>query len=109
MLCEFCEKSINFMPFKCKRCSGIFCEEHHLPEAHKCSNLDIHFEGKWFRNYENPEQKISDLERENLRLQEILLGHIHSTMSRKEALDLFNENILLINKLNDRRKKVLIS
>ena len=109
MLCEFCEKSINGLPFKCKRCSGIFCDEHHLPEAHKCSNLDIHFEGKWFRNYEYPDKEISDLEKKNVRLQEILLGHIRSTMSRKEALDLFNENTLLINKLKDRRKNVIIS
>ncbi|MFZ2411276.1 MAG: zinc finger AN1 domain-containing stress-associated protein, partial [Candidatus Methanoperedens sp.] len=87
MLCEFCEKPINSMPYNCKFCGSIFCGEHRLPEAHKCSNLNIPSDGKWFKPYENSEQKISDLEKENVRLQGILLGRIESTMGRKEALD----------------------
>lgn len=104
MLCEFCEKPINSMPYKCKFCGSILCGEHRLPEAHKCSNLNIQSDGKWFINYENSDQKISDLEKENVRLQDILLGFTQSSMSRNEARILFEKNAVLINKLKDRRR-----
>ncbi len=97
MLCEFCKKPINSMPYKCRYCYYFFCDEHRLPERHKCSNLD-EIPVQWFKG-ENPEQKIHELEKENVRLQEILLGHIQSSMNRKEVMDLMYKNTLLINKL----------
>jgi hypothetical protein len=103
MLCEFCEKPINGMPYKCKYCSGIFCDEHRIPEAHKCSNID-NFGRPWFKDG-TIEEEINDLEKENVGLKEILLGHIQSSTSRKEALDRFNKNEFKITKLNDKRKK----
>jgi hypothetical protein len=99
MLCGFCEKPINGMPYKCKFCEGRFCDEHRIPEAHKCPDIDTG--GKWFPG-KTPEQEISDLEKENVRLQKIVLGHIQSPMSRKEALDKLNKNALLLTKLKDK-------
>jgi hypothetical protein len=100
MLCEFCEKPINSMPYKCKFFGSRFCDEHRLPEAHKCSDIDTG--GKWFPD--KTVEEISKLEKENVWLKEILLGHIQSTMSRKEALDRFNNNEFRINKLKDRMR-----
>lgn len=106
MLCEFCGNPIKSMPYKCKFCDCHFCDEHRLPEAHKCSNLHIiHSDGKWFPDSEDPERKISDLERENVRLQEIVLGFTQdSSMSRNDARILLEKNTFLINKLKDRRR-----
>jgi len=102
MLCEFCKKPINSIPYKCKYCYDFFCDEHHLPERHKCSNLPS--KGEWFITNEHSEQKISDLEKENMRLQEILLGHIQSSMNRKEAMDLMYKNTIQINNLKDKKR-----
>ncbi|MHA1595445.1 MAG: AN1-type zinc finger domain-containing protein [Candidatus Baldrarchaeia archaeon] len=33
--CQYCGKEI-VLPFVCKYCGGIFCEDHRLPEAHDC-------------------------------------------------------------------------
>jgi hypothetical protein len=33
--CDYCRKA-TYLPFSCKHCNGTFCEEHRLPEAHKC-------------------------------------------------------------------------
>ncbi len=32
-LCGQCGKQTT-MPFRCRRCGGLFCSEHRLPEAH---------------------------------------------------------------------------
>lgn len=36
--CALCEKQVT-MPFKCKFCGGLYCDEHRLPESHNCSGL----------------------------------------------------------------------
>ncbi|WP_424356563.1 AN1-type zinc finger domain-containing protein [Methanocella sp. MCL-LM] len=33
--CEVCG-SVEVIPFRCKRCGGVFCGEHRLPEYHDC-------------------------------------------------------------------------
>lgn len=38
--CEYCGKEV-YLPYKCKYCGGLFCEEHHLPENHDCLGLQI--------------------------------------------------------------------
>ena len=35
--CEHCGEKINYLPFKCKYCGGVFCKEHRLPENHQCT------------------------------------------------------------------------
>ncbi|MFB0561735.1 MAG: AN1-type zinc finger domain-containing protein [Candidatus Lokiarchaeia archaeon] len=35
--CEFCGKG-EYLPFKCRYCSGYFCIDHRLPENHNCSS-----------------------------------------------------------------------
>ncbi|RSN78748.1 MAG: hypothetical protein DSO07_00830 [Thermoproteota archaeon] len=37
--CDFCKKEITTIPFICKYCGGTFCEEHRMPEAHKCPGI----------------------------------------------------------------------
>jgi predicted nucleic acid binding AN1-type Zn finger protein len=41
MGCDYCGSDFkhSLMPFKCKRCSGSFCIDHHLPENHDCVGL----------------------------------------------------------------------
>ena len=38
--CDICGKRA-YLPFECKRCYGIFCDVHHLPENHSCSPISI--------------------------------------------------------------------
>ncbi len=35
--CEYCGEPISYLPFKCKYCSGNFCQKHRLPENHECT------------------------------------------------------------------------
>jgi hypothetical protein len=35
--CEYCGEQINFLPFKCKYCGGVYCKKHRLPENHQCT------------------------------------------------------------------------
>ncbi len=35
--CEFCGTLIDYLPFKCKYCGGIYCKKHRLPENHECT------------------------------------------------------------------------
>ncbi len=95
--CSYCKKSISILPFKCKRCGDIFCEEHRLPEAHECP-VKISYEGKWFKD-ENIIPNVEELERENEKLEEIFLrgGESYSAEDRKKALDKFQYNTASIN------------
>lgn len=34
--CWYCDKKIEFLPFKCKFCGNSFCGDHRLPESHEC-------------------------------------------------------------------------
>jgi len=35
--CEHCGEPINYLPFKCKYCGGVYCKKHRLPENHQCT------------------------------------------------------------------------
>jgi len=35
--CEHCGEQINYLPFKCKYCGGVYCKKHRLPENHQCT------------------------------------------------------------------------
>ncbi len=37
--CDFpgCDEKIEYLPFKCKYCAGVFCKTHRLPENHECT------------------------------------------------------------------------
>jgi len=35
--CDYCNKPIGYLPFKCKYCGGTFCKIHRLPENHECT------------------------------------------------------------------------
>ena len=35
--CENCGEPINYLPFKCKYCGGVYCKKHRLPENHECT------------------------------------------------------------------------
>jgi len=36
--CAYCGKEVT-LPFKCKYCGLLFCDEHRLPENHSCRGL----------------------------------------------------------------------
>ncbi len=36
--CNYCGEKVS-MPYKCKFCGQIFCDEHRLPESHECSGI----------------------------------------------------------------------
>jgi hypothetical protein len=36
MKCSYCDQETE-LPFHCSFCDSYFCEEHRLPEAHRCS------------------------------------------------------------------------
>ncbi len=35
--CEHCGEAINYLPFNCKYCGGVYCKKHRLPENHQCT------------------------------------------------------------------------
>ena len=35
--CEHCGEPINYLPFNCKYCGGVYCKKHRLPENHQCT------------------------------------------------------------------------
>ena len=37
--CDYCGKTINELPWTCKRCEQTFCGEHRLPEVHDCQGI----------------------------------------------------------------------
>jgi|ETN01SMinimDraft_4_1059930.scaffolds.fasta_scaffold210856_2 predicted nucleic acid binding AN1-type Zn finger protein len=37
-ICGMCGKQVT-MPFKCKFCKGLYCDEHRLPEDHACDGM----------------------------------------------------------------------
>jgi len=37
--CDYCGKEIKGLSFKCHRCTGEYCSNHHLPEDHNCPGL----------------------------------------------------------------------
>ncbi|MFX1321336.1 MAG: AN1-type zinc finger protein [Promethearchaeota archaeon] len=37
--CEYCGRIIETIPFKCKFCNLIYCEEHRIPEEHMCTSM----------------------------------------------------------------------
>lgn len=37
--CDHCDKRVD-LPFNCKFCGGIYCDEHRLPENHECLGLE---------------------------------------------------------------------
>lgn len=36
--CSSCQKKTT-LPFRCKYCGGVFCDDHRLPEAHNCDGI----------------------------------------------------------------------
>lgn len=37
--CQYCGVRIKVLPYRCRRCKGIFCDDHRLPEDHECPGL----------------------------------------------------------------------
>ena len=40
--CDYCGKSVDGYPHKCKFCGQVHCSSHLLPEAHSCVGLEEH-------------------------------------------------------------------
>jgi hypothetical protein len=55
MNCDYCKKTLDVFPHKCKFCGKIHCSNHLLPENHKCEGLKS-FEEKneeWKEKFSN--------------------------------------------------------
>lgn len=48
--CHFCGKTLNEIPYKCRRCGYSFCSDHHLPENHRCPGHH-HHDSRHHRKY----------------------------------------------------------
>jgi hypothetical protein len=35
-LCAYCFERLSYLGYRCRRCRGIYCKEHRLPERHDC-------------------------------------------------------------------------
>ena len=39
VICAYCKKKIEGIPFTCSYCGKDFCSDHRLPEKHECEEL----------------------------------------------------------------------
>jgi uncharacterized protein YkwD len=54
--CSLCEKKLDtFMPFRCRRCGHLFCDQHRLPENHSC--IGLHHKKGSISNWAGEEKK----------------------------------------------------
>lgn len=69
--CDICGER-TYLPYQCKKCLGIFCDKHHLPENHSCIPISKLIEE--FKQFEeralpkNEEEEIQNRLKEKLRL-----------------------------------------
>jgi len=54
--CNFCRNKLDGLPWNCKYCHGVFCNEHRLPESHDCVGLKQYKE----RNSERWQKTFSE-------------------------------------------------
>jgi hypothetical protein len=40
MKCDYCKKSLEGLPYKCRYCRKDYCSKHRLPENHNCKELE---------------------------------------------------------------------
>lgn len=82
--CDYCNQKISGMPYTCRRCGGIFCDDHRLPESHNCSGIRRKYPKKI-----TAEEAIHDLtsgnkeKRKNAAIQLEKLSWIAQTESQK--------------------------
>jgi hypothetical protein len=92
--CDICEE-MTYLPFRCKKCLGIFCDKHHLPENHSCIPISkIIQEIKQFEEQTLPKNveeeiknNICEKKRIIVRLQSM---YENGEMGRSEYLDKIN-------------------
>lgn len=91
--CDICGER-TYLPFQCKKCLGIFCDKHHLPENHSCIPISkIIQEIKQFEEAlpkseeEEIKNKISEINRIMVRLQTM---YESGEIGRIEYLDKIN-------------------
>jgi len=54
--CYYCLEPV-YMPFRCNRCGGYFCEEHRLPEKHDCPGDQEEKEGAAIKKPEEQKEE----------------------------------------------------
>lgn len=54
--CHYCLDSV-YLPYRCHRCGGYFCEEHRLPEKHDCPGDLEEKEGAAVKKPEEPKEE----------------------------------------------------
>lgn len=63
MKCDYCKKSVDGLPHKCKYCGKVHCSNHLLPESHKCKGLDKAKNKNFFS--QNHSRKFDDFKDES--------------------------------------------
>ncbi len=54
-----CEEILDYLPFKCRYCGGIYCKKHRLPENHKCSfELQLTPQKEDPHDFKNSKEKV---------------------------------------------------
>jgi len=89
--CDFCDKEIDGLPFKCRFCGSTFCSKHHLPEDHKCPGLEKYKQGntkRWVeavigpkrkKYYKKPKRKLSESKKVGKKVKAFLLNLFYDT------------------------------
>jgi hypothetical protein len=54
--CYYCLEPV-YMPYRCNRCGGYFCQDHRLPEQHDCPGDEEEKEGAAIKKPEEPKEK----------------------------------------------------
>lgn len=90
--CYFCEIKISDIPYRCKFCGMIFCNDHRLPENHNCP-FDLKKKGKYLNSLDETHLLYQDtLEYMS---KELTVGKIYDyvtakSMTKSEAIELLN-------------------
>ena len=70
--CHYCLRPVNEMLFRCKRCGGLYCSEHRLPEMHNCPGLGASRNSVRTRRFEDSPK--AEKKRGRMVVKEILCG-----------------------------------
>jgi len=83
---------MTYLPFQCRRCLGIFCDKHHLPENHSCIPISkIIKEFKQFEEHTLPKSKEENIKNKINEINRIILSlqtmYESREMGRREYFD----------------------
>ncbi|MFX1327824.1 MAG: AN1-type zinc finger domain-containing protein [Promethearchaeota archaeon] len=106
--CYYCNNKITDIPYRCKYCGMIFCNQHRLPENHKCA-FDLRKKRK-YSNYLNQTQLLYQDTLDYLS-KELTVAKIYDyvttkSMTKSEAIELLS--YFIENSDNSEMRKISI-